>query len=387
MTYCTGCGACVSAQLAKMKKKEDGFNVAEPISSDFIYYCKQICFSQGQQYRKQNSKGIWGNILGSFYAWSSDDLIRYQASSGGTLTAICKYLLSKRIVDGIIHIKEDPSSPIDTLSTCSTTIEELISNCGSRYSSSSPLINIYKYLGNNKKYCFIGKPCDVATMRNLMNYDRRFKSTFPILLSFFCAGAPSEKANLLLLRKLKCSLNDCATLKYRGNGWPGYATAIKKNGESHKILYRNAWRDTLGRDIRKICRLCSDGIGEMADIVCFDAWYLNVDKQPNFDEADGRNGVFCRTEIGLKIFNDAVKEGFIVATNYHLYSKELLYSQTYQYDRRSTLLVCMIALKLFFLETPHYSILFLLKLLKNRNIRIQWRRFKGTIIRIRKGKI
>ena len=293
ITYCTGCGACVSAQLAKFEKDKKGFNVPKSKDTKFEDYCSHICFSQGRQYEHAKlDDGVWGSIKASFYAWSSNEEIRYKASSGGVLTALCMYLLESHIVDGIIQIKEDQKFPIGTIAVCSTSSRELIENSGSRYSSSAPLINIYDYLETGKKYCFVGKPCDVATIRNLICYDERFKKAFPILLSFFCAGAPSENANLVLLKKLKCDLRNCISLKYRGNGWPGYATAVDKNGGLHKMLYRDAWRDTLGRDIRRVCRFCSDGIGEMADIVCFDAWYLDSDKRPIFDEADGRNGVF-----------------------------------------------------------------------------------------------
>lgn len=387
ISYCTGCGACKSAQLANLRKNFNGFCIAEPTNKDFNIFCRQIYFSQGMQYRGISSNKIWGKVLHSYYAWSADANIRYKASSGGTITALCIYLLESRRVNGIVHTAVDPNSPIGTISVCSTTKDELIERCGSRYSSSSPLCDIYKYLGTGKKYCFVGKPCDVATLRNLMHYDNRFKKTFPILISFYCAGVPSEKANLSLLHKLNVELDKCVSLKYRGDGWPGYATAIDIYGDAHKMYYRNAWRDTLGRDIRKICRFCSDGIGEMADIVCFDAWYTDKDNKPVFDEADGRNGVFCRSNIGLEIFEEAVKRGYLIAHDYLEYNKDLPYYQAYQHDRRSTLSVCILALTMFFKQSPRYPFILIFKLAKNSGLRIQWRRFKGTVQRIRQGKI
>ena len=290
--YCTGCGACVSEGLATFEFNNKGFKIARPKKEGFEEYCNKVCFSSGNQYDNMKAEEPWGKILSSKLAWSSDDTIRHLGSSGGTLTALCIYLLDFGIVDGIVHVKEDKTDPINTVCSLSTSREEIISHTGSRYSSSSPLNNISDYLGQGKRYCFVGKPCDVATLRNLMKVDQRYKETFVFLLSFFCAGAPSVNANELLLTKMGTERSKCVSLRYRGDGWPGYATAVDKDGNSHKIDYRSAWRDTLGRDIRLICRFCMDGIGDMADVVCYDAWYLGKDHKPLFNEAEGRNGVF-----------------------------------------------------------------------------------------------
>ena len=88
------------------------------------------------------------------------------------------------------------------------------------------------------------------------------------------------------------------SLRYRGDGWPGYATATQYDGKVFKMDYNTSWGQILGRDIMKMCRFCLDGIGEMADISCCDAWYLTNDNKPDFSEADGRNAVFCRSKLG-----------------------------------------------------------------------------------------
>lgn len=385
--YCTGCGACVSDGFATLELNDKGFKIAKPKKKGFNDYCNKICFSSGNQYKGIKSEGLWGNILLSKYAWASDSTLRHKGSSGGTLTALCIYLLESGKVDGIVHVKEDELDPIETVCTLSTTKEEIVSHSGSRYSSSSPLNNISDYLGQGKRYCFVGKPCDVATLRNIMKIDERYKETFVVLLSFFCAGAPSVNANESLLAKMGIDRTQCVSLRYRGDGWPGYATAIDKNEKKYKIDYRSAWRDTLGRDIRPICRFCMDGIGDMADVVCYDAWFLGTDHKPLFDEADGRNGVFCRTGKGLKIFEEAINKGYIVTSDYKSYVKELRMIQKYQFVRRVTLPSTILAMKVLLKTTPTYPFSYMISLMKYGSLKMQVSRFKGTIKRIISGRI
>ena len=360
--------------------------VVEPSTDGFGDYCNQVCFSTGNQYKKKNTS-VWGDVLSSQYAWSSNTEIRHLGSSGGTLTALCLYLLESGKVDGIVQTKADPNNPINTITVCSKTSEEIIANAGSRYSSSSPLKDIYGYLEGGGKYCFVGKPCDIATMKNLMSVDIRFEKTFIVLLSFFCAGTPSVKANEMLLQKMGTDVNHCISLRYRGDGWPGFATAIDDKGEKHTLNYRSAWRDTLGRDIRLICRFCMDGIGEMADIVCYDAWHMDENNNPIFDESDGRNGVMCRTQKGLDIFSNAVKSGYVVASEYLNYELELPYYQKYQYTRRTTMGSSLLAMRIMLRATPKYPFKTIFGQMIRGNVKNQFSRFYGTIKRILANKI
>ena len=133
----------------------------------------------------------------------------------------------------------------------------------------------------NKKYAFIGKPCDVTVLKNFQKLNPIIAEMIPITMSFFCAGLPRIDAQKKLLEEMGCN-GRVVSLRYRGNGWPGYATVNLENGKQCKMDYNTSWGKILGRDIMKMCRFCLDGIGEMADIACCDVWYLTEDNKPNF---------------------------------------------------------------------------------------------------------
>ena len=382
--YCCGCGLCESLKKCKLKKDDKGFYRPFDENEELKSFCKKVCPASGIQCSELDSKQVWGKNIKTYKAYSNDKNIRYTASSGGVLTSLCCYLLDSKLVDGIIHTGEDKKNPISTITLCSTKKEDVINACGSRYSSSSPLKDISKYLNTGKKYAFVGKPCDITVLRNYAKIDERIDKTFPYMLSFYCAGAPSEAANMQLLKKMDCNYKTLKSLKYRGDGWPGYATAVDDKGK-HQLTYREAWRDTLGRDIRLICRFCLDGIGEMADISCCDAWKIGPDKKPLFDEAEGENAVFCRTQKGYDLYNDACKEGYIISEDYPNYKEELIYYQKYQYERRITMLSSLLALKVLKKQTPNYDFKILNSYAKKHKLKTQFNRFKGTYKRVKNG--
>ncbi|MBP3358357.1 MAG: Coenzyme F420 hydrogenase/dehydrogenase, beta subunit C-terminal domain, partial [Opitutales bacterium] len=85
-------------------------------------------------------------------------------------------------------------------------------------------------------------------------------------------------------------------------------------------------------------------IGEMADISCGDAWYLTPDKKPDFTEAEGRNVIFARTDIGKNLLDAIIKDGGLQVTPTTV--DDLKYIQTYQWDRRATMVDKMLVMRL-----------------------------------------
>lgn len=385
--YCTGCGLCHSLYGVKFQMSESGFLEPEIVSDECESKLKNICPCYGKQCGIMHSSDVWGREEGLYTAYSSDEYVRYSASSGGVLTQLCIFLLKEKLVDGILHVGKDENNPIGCKLYCSTTAEQVIKNCGSRYISSAPLYNIKEYIEETKKYAFIGKPCDIAAVRNWMRINSEIGGNIKYLLSFFCAGAPSEIANIRLLNKMGCNLDECVQLTYRGNGWPGYATAIDVAGKKHEIPYKEAWGQTLGRDIRKICRFCIDGLGEMADISCGDAWYLDADKKPSFDENKGRNVVFCRTKLGADIFLSAVKAGYIKLDDYSTIREDLKYLQYHQFFKKSTMYSSIMALQICGRQYPRYDKKKMNAYSAGVDKKLMLKKFLGTVKRIMQGKI
>lgn len=383
--YCTGCGLCKSIRNIQFKKNESGFEYPILKNND-ISFCRSICPAGGKSLYKNNNNFIWGKYESVYLGWATNDKIRMFASSGGVLTTIGVYLLKNKIVDGIIQSKQSSNCPYEVITVVSSNENEVKNCMGSRYSISSPLSNIKSLVKHGKSYAFIGKPCDVSAFKLYLEKDVGMKKQIKYLFSFFCAGQPSEKANLKLIKELGCKdIKDCKSLQYRGNGWPGFATIIKNDGTSEKMSYNDSWGKILGRDIRKSCRFCIDGIGEMADISCGDAWHITEDNKPDFSESKGRNIIFARTSKGKELLDKIIKDNYLFVEKYDI--NNLKFIQKYQYERKASMIGMILALVLTGKQYPNYSLKILLKYTSVISKKLIFRRFLGTLKRVFKDKI
>lgn len=382
--YCIGCGLCMSEAGVPCCKDSNGFTkIVEPIDckqSDFI---EKVCPVIGCNY-SDSGESIWGDNVGIFSGFSTNNDIRRTASSGGVITALAMYLLETKRVDAVIQVKANSQNPIETVAVVCRSRDEVMKCCGSRYSISSPWVNISKLVDSDERYMAVGKPCDIAALRNAQNNLGLFNNII-YLVSFFCAGMPSEKANRNLLRALNCNAESVDSLTYRGNGWPGFTTAYDKNNQKHTMEYSKSWGGILGRDVHKYCRICIDGIGIAADVACGDGWYIK-DNQPDFTEHEGRNVVIARNSEGLALLSDAQSAGYLQLVDWNDTS-ELEVIQKYQYSRRTTMSAKLLALKLMGRKVPKYNASILKKYSKKASAKEKWRMFGGIVKRVLKGKI
>lgn len=383
--FCSACGLCQGKGYAELQLS-DGF--FKPVFRRFdTQFFDNVCPISGLT---QEIQPEWGEYDHVYVGYSSDPKTRHMASSGGVITALATFLLDKKIVDGVVHTGKDQNKPWRTRTYCSTQAKEVLKRCGSRYSQSMPLADIFDLTEENKKYLYIGKPCDVLALTNYCRTDPSFASRILCMVSFFCAGTPSENAQMKLLNELNCKPDECTDLRYRGDGWPGCAMATSRNGVTTQMSYNDSWGRILGRDIRKSCKFCMNGTGEPADISCGDAWFPKPDGTPDFTEREGRNIIFTRSKVGERLFSMAVKAGYIMAFDYSSEIGQFRTIQRFQYERKAIMFEKWMALKCMFQTVPAYRVSSLQRVSRKaegfsakRKLSI----FLGTISRILKGKI
>ena len=154
----------------------------------------------------------------------------------------------------------------------------------------------------HREYLFIGKPCDVAAVRQMQQHDPRLKENIPYIVSFMCAGTPSLQGTEQVLDKLEVERKDVTAFRYRGDGWPGLTKATLKNGDERTMTYNDSWGKVLNRHLQTRCKICPDGIGEFADIVCADGWEGDEKGYPSFEEREGNSLILVRTAKAANFF-------------------------------------------------------------------------------------
>lgn len=252
----------------------------------------------------------WGPIVKVRTGWATDADVRYRGSSGGVLSALLIHLLESRAVDFVAHVAVSATDPLANEQRRSHTRDQVLDGAGSRYGPAAGACALDELFADGQRFAFVGKPCDVAALRAYVRERPALQPQLVLAASFMCAGVPSISGTREVLAALGTRSEDVVSFQYRGNGWPGYATAVTRDGQSLRMDYTRSWGEILGPRLQLRCKLCPDGTGEFADVVCADAWY-GKDGYPDFEERDGRSLIVSRTPKGEAALLAAVAAGAV----------------------------------------------------------------------------
>ncbi len=251
---------------------------------------------------------VWGYYLSLLYAWSTDDKIRFESSTGGLLNGLSLYLLESKKVKFILHTVTDSEKPMRSVSKLSYNKEELLnSNSCSRYGPASPLDKFHEALNLNKPFAFVGKPCDVGAIRQLSKTDERVNKLCKYLLTLVCGGSTEFTKSQDFIESFKVKEEELSIFRYRGFGNPGRMYIKTKDGREHDRLYNSFWGEESTWRVHFRCKICPDAIGESSDIAALDTWRGGSPKE----EDEGFNAAIIRTKKGYDLLNEAVNAGYI----------------------------------------------------------------------------
>ena len=357
---CSGCGLCSALAPGKIQMQitESGYlrpTQKEPLSQEEEKTFSQVC--PGGRIAQQSAEGsddiLWGPLLTVRTGSANDSSLRHHASSGGVLSALLLYLLDTKAVDYVVQNSASETRPIENATVESVNRDDIYRAAGSRYAPSSPLNKLDERLSRPERFAFVGKPCDVAGLRAFARHDPRVAEKIPLMLSFFCAGVPSLRGTRDILAKLDVREEDLERFQFRGDGWPGYATAWTGNGREVRMSYADSWGSVLSKHLQFRCKICPDGSGGFADVACADAWYSDKAGYPLFEEKDGRSLIVSRTAKGEALVTAAIAAGYISAAQ--IDSVEIEKMQPSQVRRKQLILSRLSAMALAGRARPRYS--------------------------------
>lgn len=346
-----------------------------------------VCPGLGQQVAPatHHDDVVFGPYVEMQTGWASDPALRHRASSGGALSAVLVHLLDSGQVDGVVQITADPQDPMGNVTVISRTAADVLAAAGSRYAPSSPLAEIAPLLAGQDCFAFVGKPCDVAALRALKAQDPRVTQRFPVMVSFFCAGVPSRTGALGILQALKVEEAALAAFRYRGQGWPGRATATLTDGTESSMSYHESWGKILSRHVQHRCKICADGTGVAADVVCADAWKSDENGYPLFEEEDGISLIVARTPKGAEVIAGAQSAGRLSGADFDV--TELRSIQPGQFTRRKLLRARLAGLWVMGKPVPRYTGLQVQAAARLAPTLDRMRNFLGMIRRVFRGQV
>ena len=256
---------------------------------------------------------LWGPIRTVRTGKSTDSELCHHASSGGVLSALMVHLLESKAIDYVVQIAADPQMPVANMVVESVSSNDVFHAAGSRYAPSAPLEKLHEYLSGDGRFAIVGKPCDISAARAFGRHDPRVAEKVVVFVSFFCAGVPSIEGAREVLDRLDVAEDDVLSFRYRGDGWPGTATARLHDDTEASMSYAASWGEILSGHVQFRCKICPDGSGGFADIVCGDAWHCDEHGYPLFEEQQGRSLIITRSSIGEDIVCQALEGGYITA--------------------------------------------------------------------------
>ena len=325
---------------------------------------------------------LWGPFVEMRTGWSTDAALRHRASSGGALSAVLTHLLETGMVEGVWQVSAAATPPYANRAGLSWDAEDVRAAAGSRYAPSAPLADLPATLAAGRRLAFVGKPCDVVALRALARRDPRVDTVFPVMVSFFCAGVPSETGAETLLRKMGAEPERVTAFRYRGQGWPGHATATLNDGSERSMSYHESWGKVLSRHVQHRCKICPDGTGVAADLVCADAWAADENGYPLFDEADGISLIVARTGKGRDLMRAAEAAGRLETRPFDVAALKAI--QPGQVRRRGALAARLAALRMAGRPVPRYRGLRIMAASRQVPVRFVLRNFLGMLRRARK---
>lgn len=337
---CSGCGGCsLLSSSITMQLSSEGFlrPVADSSEGDPakpLGPLSAVCPGLHLESPARSniaSHDVFGPYLFAWSAHATDAESRSRGSSGGVLTALSTWLADTGRVAASVGASMDTCSPTQTQSIEITTRSDALDAAGSRY---APVENLSTWRADSER-ALIAKPCEISAARSFLDSVATPGKEQPPLLSFFCAGTPSQRATGRLVEKLGFRTEEVESLRYRGNGWPGDFAVTTGDGRTATMSYRESWGGHLGRDVQWRCKLCVDGTGGDADLAVGDYWQTDADGYPDFTEREGSSVLIARTPLGLELALAAEADGVLFLTPIGLDSVSAV--QPLQVERKRTL--------------------------------------------------
>ncbi len=322
---CVGCGLCqtiAGPDQVRVEMTPTGYErpvIVGDIDHATVDKIYDVCpgirvegLPQGLVDASTQHDKVWGAYRRVVRAFASDPDIRHRASTGGVLTALGMYLLQTKRVNFILQVatsKEFPTCGERHLSFSQT---DVIEATGSRYGPAAPLVELDTVLDRAEPFAFIGKPCDVAAVRNYARHDKRVDELCRYQLVMVCGGYMEPKAMRRFLEEFGVPMDDLSALRYRGFGCPGPTRIETKDGRVVERNYLDFWgEDESAWSLPFRCNVCPDGIGEAADIAAADTWPGGSPTWEGQDDDLGTNAVIARTAAGLELMEAAAADGAI----------------------------------------------------------------------------
>ena len=294
---CVFCGSCISlCPRIGVNEREPKLLEYDPECSTCFRYCPRTYFPT-EMFEKElfngnaNKSYSIGHYQKLVAAKSNDETILKKAQNGGVVSSLLIHALDSGLIDGVLLTdKDDNWYPKPVIAR---TREEILSCVGSKYTISPTLITYSEAIREFKleKLAFVGVPCQINAVRKLQLSSplSEVYGKFKLIIGLYCrSNYTYDLIKTYVQGELGIPLS--AVKKFDVSNGDFYV--YKKDGSVKQVpiskTKKYAWSS---------CQFCKDYSAELADISVGSSGASSNDW----------NSVILRTDIGVNVFNDAVK--------------------------------------------------------------------------------
>ena len=216
---------------------------------------------------KRTWRGLW-------YGWASDEAIRHEGASGGLATAILAGALEEGLIDGAVVAGPSEDNALAVEPHLARSVAEIAAARGSKYNMVATNTALGTLLDEPGRYAFVGLPCHIQGLRLAERRHRRLAERVAFSLGIFCGWSAQPRATALAARRLGLDAARLTGVRYRGPGWPGGLRLETDSGQVREQPYPDYYDNdpAMHALTPPRCRLCPDGMAELADLSVGDAW-------------------------------------------------------------------------------------------------------------------
>ena len=232
-----------------------------------------------------------------FYSNAVDSLIADKGESGGSLTALYKFLLEEGIVDAVLAVKRG-ADIYDAVPVLIDNPEDIIESAGALHCGTLNMaVILEKYLGGafDIKIAVTTKPCDAMAIKELMKRDRIARKSI-IMLGINCGGTLPPVPTIKMLKNHGIDPN----MVFNEEISKGKFIIEIEGNKREEISIDNLEEENTGR--RENCRRCEFNIPRTADLA-FGNWGV-IDIQKN-------SFIEVLTDTGAEILDKALNKGVL----------------------------------------------------------------------------
>jgi coenzyme F420 hydrogenase subunit beta len=266
--------------------------------------CLAVCpgggldFTRGAWWRAATEGAPAPDFLGPWrrlwFGWATDEETRYLGASGGVATAILSGALAEGLIDAAVVVRPAPDNALAFEPLVARSADEIAACRGSRYNMVALNAALREVLARPGRYALAGLPCHIQGLRLAQRRDPRLRERVVLALGIFCGWSAEPRATALAARRQGLDPAELVAVRYRGPGWPGGLRLETGGGVVRERPYPDYYDDD--RAMRALtpprCRLCPDGLAELADVSVGDAWL------ERFEGSPGVSDVIVRTPVG-----------------------------------------------------------------------------------------